>query len=74
MTDLVDRLRLLARDRNRDRGASAVEYALIVILITAILAVGFGVIGQRMKGNLKASCDKMANSVSTANNNNTTCP
>jgi Flp pilus assembly pilin Flp len=74
MTDFVNRLQLLARDRNRDRGASAVEYALIVILITAVLAVGFGIIGQRVKANLKISCDRMATAQSNANNNNTTCP
>jgi Flp pilus assembly pilin Flp len=74
MTNLVNRLQLLARNRNRDRGASAVEYALIVILITAVLAIGFGIIGQRVKTNLKTACDNMATQVSTANGNTTTCP
>jgi Flp pilus assembly pilin Flp len=54
MTDLLNRLR--ARLGGRDRGATAVEYALILVLITAVLVVLFATIGNDVRFRLNQAC------------------
>jgi len=60
MNELVQylRLRLTAQFRN-DRGASAVEYGLLVALIAIAIIVAVTLLG----GNLSAIFDKTANSI-----------
>jgi Flp pilus assembly pilin Flp len=54
MTRIANRLRL--RLGKRDSGATAVEYALILVLITAGLVLVFTVIGTDVKFRLNQAC------------------
>lgn len=56
MNDFV--LRVMAWAKSRDRGASAVEYALILAVIVALLVGGLGLIGVRVSGQLSGACTK----------------
>ena len=55
ITDMTRRIRgLLSR---RDRGATAVEYALLASLIAAVIAVAVGVLGQALIPLFQAAVD-----------------
>jgi Flp pilus assembly pilin Flp len=54
MTRFANRLR--ARLAKRDTGATAVEYALILVLITAVLVVLFATIGNDVRFRLNQAC------------------
>ena len=65
--DLAGRL----RDRlDRDRGASAVEYGLLVALIAGAVILFVFVLGNRVKGLFEGTCKQMTN---TPNQPTTTC-
>ncbi|HEX7745451.1 MAG TPA: Flp family type IVb pilin [Micromonosporaceae bacterium] len=57
MFELINRI--LARPERRDRGASAVEYALIVGLIVAGLVGLFATIGDSVTSRLNSACGKI---------------
>jgi len=48
--------RILARDKRADRGASAVEYALIAGLIVAALVGLLATIGESVGNRLNSAC------------------
>lgn len=57
----------MTRIRTRDEGASAVEYALLVVAIAAVItAVVFG-IGVLTKSNFGAACSAWDSAASTSN-------
>jgi pilus assembly protein Flp/PilA len=49
--------RLLAR--RSERGASAVEYALIAVLIAVVIIASVSVLGTRTSGLFQRTCDSM---------------
>jgi pilus assembly protein Flp/PilA len=60
--DLAGRL----RDRiSRDRGASAVEYGLIVALIAGAVIIMVFVLGNRVKNLFSDTCSKMTSTPNT---------
>ena len=57
MNDFV--LRVMAWVKSRDRGASAVEYALIVGLIAAVIGGVIWALGNRVFGLFDNACDEL---------------
>ncbi len=57
MNDVI--FRIMAWAKSRDRGASAVEYALILALIVSLLVAGLGLIGLRVSGQLSGACTRL---------------
>ncbi|MFU8850949.1 Flp family type IVb pilin [Micromonospora sp. SL1-18] len=55
-------VKLLSKLRQRDEGASAVEYGLLVALIAVVIAVAVAALGD----NLSAMFDGIANTISGA--------
>lgn len=55
--------RLLAKLRafrtRQDRGASAVEYGLLVALIAVVIAGTVVILGQALQGQFQAACDEL---------------
>ena len=45
--------------RHSDRGASAVEYGLLIALIAAVITVSVIAFGQVTKGTINAPCDAL---------------
>ncbi|RQW99766.1 Flp family type IVb pilin [Micromonospora globispora] len=58
MNDFV--LRVMAWAKSRDRGASAVEYALIVGLIAAVVGGVIYVLGSRVDWMFDRACDNVS--------------
>ncbi|PWU51967.1 hypothetical protein DLE60_01860 [Micromonospora globispora] len=50
--------RIMAWVKSQDRGASAVEYALVLALITGLLILGITLIGGNVQGRLEGACTK----------------
>jgi Flp pilus assembly pilin Flp len=66
MIEFVNRIR--ARYGNRDRGATAVEYALLLILIVGVMVVLFYTIGNETQYRLRQACNNIEHGTSV------TCP
>lgn len=60
MMDLVNRI--LAWHNSRDRGASAVEYALILGMIVALVVGGIWFVGQEADGLMQDMCKALDSS------------
>jgi Flp pilus assembly pilin Flp len=45
---------------NRDRGANAAEYALILAAVTGVIALLVFILGGRVKSLFQNTCDRMA--------------
>ncbi|MGC5018942.1 Flp family type IVb pilin [Micromonospora sp. DT47] len=58
MNDVI--FRIMAWAKSRDRGASAVEYALIVGLIAAVLGGVIFVLGNRVDWMFDRACDNVS--------------
>jgi Flp pilus assembly pilin Flp len=56
MFEIVNRVLAWYNSFNRDRGASAVEYALILVAIAAAIAAVVGVLGGTVLGMFQRSC------------------
>ncbi len=59
MLEIVNRVLAWHNSRNRDRGASAVEYALILVAIAAAIAAVVAVLGSTVLGMFQTSCAKI---------------
>jgi pilus assembly protein Flp/PilA len=57
--DLGDRLRTFTRD-GKERGASAVEYALLIALIAAVIVVAVYMLGKFVSGTFKQTCETIS--------------
>lgn len=60
----------LRRRQRGERGASAVEYALLIVAIALIMVVGAFVLGQALKNSLRTS----GNCVNTVTSAGVYCP
>lgn len=56
MNDFMSRI--VTRAKSQDRGASAVEYALVLALITGLLVLGIALIGGNVQTRLEGACTK----------------
>ncbi len=56
MFEIVNRVLAWYNSHNRDRGASAVEYALILFAIAAAVAAIVGILGGVVLGKFTDSC------------------
>jgi Flp pilus assembly pilin Flp len=56
MLEIVNRVLAWHNSRNRDRGASAVEYALIVFAVAAVIAAIVGLLGNVVQGKFASTC------------------
>jgi pilus assembly protein Flp/PilA len=56
MFEIVNRVLAWHNSRNRDRGASAVEYALILFAVAAVIAVIVGALGNVVFHKFDDSC------------------
>jgi pilus assembly protein Flp/PilA len=59
------RRRLVLAFPRRERGASSVEYALLIGLIAIIIIVGVTLFGQGTGGLFQKTCDSLASAQST---------
>lgn len=48
--------RVMAWQKSRDRGASAVEYALVLALVVGLLVLGLTVVGTNVHNRLTGAC------------------
>ena len=65
---MIEKIKRYAGRRNRDRGATATEYALIMGIIVAGLVAILVVFGPMLYNNLNSACINTANDASV-----TTC-
>jgi pilus assembly protein Flp/PilA len=56
MLEIVNRVLAWHNSRDRDRGASAVEYALIVFAVAAVIAAIVGLLGNVVLGKFTNTC------------------
>jgi pilus assembly protein Flp/PilA len=56
MLEIVNRVLAWHNSRDRDRGASAVEYALIVFAVAAVIAAIVGLLGNVVLGKFTSTC------------------
>jgi pilus assembly protein Flp/PilA len=56
----IDRIRKAERD---DRGATAVEYALMITLVSAVILVGVAILGGRLSSNFASAAEGLSGSV-----------
>jgi pilus assembly protein Flp/PilA len=66
---MLQYMQRLVHRRNNEKGASAVEYGLLVAAIAAIIVVIVFALGKLVKGGFQTTCDTMANNASAG----TTC-
>jgi Flp pilus assembly pilin Flp len=59
----IDRIRKAERD---DRGATAVEYALMITLVSAVILVGVAILGGRLSSNFASAAEGLSGSVPQA--------
>ena len=53
------------RHRRRERGASSVEYSLIVVAIAAIIVAVVFAVGRMTEGNFGATCNELKGQITT---------
>ena len=58
-------MRSISRRLDRETGASAVEYALIVAAIAALIVLVVFVLGTLTRANVKSACDNWGSADST---------
>ena len=65
---MLAHIRKLVTEKGKDSGASAVEYALLVVAIALIMVVGAFALGKAINSRLSdsADCVNSANSASTS--------
>lgn len=57
---MLELMRRLVRRRDNERGASAVEYGLLVAAIAAIVVVIVFAIGKVVQGSFQTTCENIA--------------
>lgn len=65
---MLDYLRIMLdprRARRDERGASAVEYGLLVALIAVVIAAGVTMLGQVLNSNIQSACSQIGGSAAT---------
>jgi Flp pilus assembly pilin Flp len=55
--------RVMAWHQSRDRGASAVEYALLLTFVALVVIVGITAFGSRLNGMFNSVCQKLNSNV-----------
>ena len=66
---MLAHIRKLVTEKGKDSGASAVEYALLVVAIALIMVVGAFALGKAINSKFQSS----ATCVNSANSNTTSC-
>lgn len=72
ISPMIDRIRTVSR--GSDRGASAVEYGLLVAAIAAVIVVVVFVLGGFIQGAFNDTCGAIEDSTTTTNATGDTCP
>jgi pilus assembly protein Flp/PilA len=70
---MQDYIRTVAKRRNEETGASAVEYGLLVALIAAVIVVAVFALGGFVKGAFESTCDAVATGSQAGGNTSSDC-